>query len=68
MFSALLSHVPLGTGNFLAYAMLGLVTFFLVFGPATAYYLWRKRKQMTADAPKQPASPPSGGSPSSGTG
>jgi hypothetical protein len=51
MFSALLSNVQLGTANFLAYTMLGLVIFFLVFGPAAAYYFWKRNKKMGAGAP-----------------
>ena len=39
MLEGLLSNVPLGTANFLAYAMLLLVVFFLVFSGAVAYAL-----------------------------
>ena len=59
MSEGLLSNVPLGTANFLAYTMMVLIAVFLVFGPTVGYYLWRKRKRMsqadTAGAPTEAA-------------
>jgi preprotein translocase subunit SecG len=51
MFGSLLSNVPVGTANLLAYAMLALVAIFLLSGLSFTYYYWRKIKKM------KPASP-----------
>jgi len=51
MFSSLLSNVPLGTANILAYLMLILVAIFLISGTSITYYYWRKIKRMKAAAP-----------------
>jgi len=51
MFDGLLTSIPLGTANILAYTMLGLVTLFLLTGLGIAYYLWRQSKRMKATSP-----------------
>ena len=51
MFSSLLSNVPLGTANILAYLMLVLVACFLISGFSITYYYLRKIKRMKAAAP-----------------
>lgn len=69
MLEGFLSNVALGTSNFLAYVMLLLVVFFLVFGGAVAYIMWKKRKELTQAAVESPtaaAGPTSGSGPSSG--
>jgi len=55
MFGPFLSNVSLGTANFLAYTMLGLVAIFLISGPAIAYFLWKRNKGMKAAAPTDSA-------------
>ncbi|MDG6985491.1 MAG: hypothetical protein JRM73_01930 [Nitrososphaerota archaeon] len=51
LISAFLSVVPLATADLLAYVMLVLVAFFLVFGVSTAYYFWRQNKKAHAETP-----------------
>jgi len=51
MLSSLLSNVPLGTANTLAYLILVLVAIFLITGPSITYYYLRKNKRMKAAAP-----------------
>ncbi|HYA56679.1 MAG TPA: hypothetical protein VED22_07795 [Nitrososphaerales archaeon] len=51
MFSSLLSNVPLGTADFLAYIMLILVGMFLISGASITYYYWRKTKRARAAMP-----------------
>jgi len=40
-----LSNVPPGTADTLAYAMIVVVAIFLISGPALTYYYWRKVKR-----------------------
>jgi len=48
MLSSVLSNVPLGTADTLAYILLVLVAFFLVTGFSVTYYYLRKIKRMRA--------------------
>jgi preprotein translocase subunit SecG len=61
MFNQLLSNISLGTANFLAYAIMGLVVLFLVFGPAVTYYFWKKNQKMkesdSTETPPQASGP-----------
>ena len=51
MVSSVLSNVPAGTANTLAYTMLVVVAIFLISGPIITYYYWRKNKRMKAVSP-----------------
>ncbi len=55
MFGSILSNVPSGTADTLAYTILIVVAIFLISGPAITYYYWKKNKQMKAAAPTGPA-------------
>ena len=48
-----LSNVPLATANLLAYIMKVLIAFFLIFGPAVAYLMWKKNRQAKAAEPTE---------------
>jgi hypothetical protein len=51
MMEAVLSNVPQGTADILAYTMLVVVAIFLLSGPAITYYFWKKNKRMKAGSP-----------------
>ena len=55
MLSAVLSNVPLGTADALAYSMIVVVAIFLLAGPAITYYYWKRNRRMKA----APAASPS---------
>lgn len=54
MLSAVLSNVPLGTADALAYSMIVIVAIFLLAGPAITYYYWKKNKRMKTAVPASP--------------
>jgi hypothetical protein len=51
MISSLLSNVPPGTADTLAYGMLVVVAMFLLSGPAITYYFWKKNKRVKGVSP-----------------
>lgn len=54
MFGALLSNVPLGTANALAYSMILVVALFLVSGSAITYYYWKQNRSTRRASPTAP--------------
>lgn len=52
--AGILSVVPLETANLLAYVMMALIAFFLIFGPAVAYYLWKQNRKKVVEATDPP--------------
>lgn len=48
MFGQMLSNVPLGTANVLAYAMLVVVAVYLISAASSTYYYYRKNKKTKA--------------------
>jgi hypothetical protein len=55
MIGSLLSNVPPGTADTLAYAMLIVVAIFLLSGPVITYYFWKKNKRMKPVSPTSAA-------------
>jgi uncharacterized membrane protein len=54
LMEGLLSNVPLGTADILAWAMLVVVAIFLLSATGMTYYYWRKNKRTkTAPGPTQ---------------
>jgi uncharacterized membrane protein len=51
MIGPILSNVPPSTADILSYAMLVVVTIFLLSGPAITYYYWKKNKRMKTSSP-----------------